>query len=213
MNPRIPAIIITLLLLLFPSALFAEDGARLFEAHCSGCHGPGGEGGRAPALRKTGLLITVEQGYFVKSIRRGREVRGCPSFKDKISPEGIETVASHIKSWQTEKTLDAPAYDVSAMYTEKGERLFSLCGGCHGLEGEGAMGPPLLDPGFLESISDTELRRTIMHGRPGTPMKGFLKGMGVFATLSIEDIDGIISYMRYRQATRGIKDAERIKAP
>lgn len=211
MNPRIPAIIITLLML-FPSALFA-DGGRLFAVHCSGCHGPGGEGGRAPALRKTGLLITVEQGYFVKSIRAGREFRRCPSFKDKISPEGIEAIASRIKSWQTEKLLDAPAYDVKAMYTEKGERLFALCGGCHGPNGEGAMGPPLLDPGFLESVSDTELRRTIMHGRPGTPMKGFLKGIGVFAMLTIEDIDGIISYMRYRQATGGSKDAERIKAP
>lgn len=201
------------MLLLFPAALFAEDGTRLFEVHCSGCHGRGGEGGTAPALRKTGLLITVEQGYFVKSIRHGRMMRGCPPFKDKISPEGIEAVASHIKSWQTGKLLDAPAYDVKAMYTEKGERLFALCGGCHGLEGEGAMGPPLLDPGFLESISDTELRRTIIHGRPGTPMKGFLKGKGAFAMLSLEDIDGIISYMRYRQATGGIKDAERIKAP
>jgi len=180
--------------------------------HCSSCHGPGGEGGRAPALRKNGLLITVEQGYFAKSIRAGREFRGCPSFKDKISPEGIEAIATHIKSWQTEKMLDAPAYDVKAMYTEKGERLFALCGSCHGLEGEGAMGPPLLDPCFLESISDTELRRTIMHGRPGTPMKGFLKGMGSFAHLSLDDIDGIISYIRYRQTAGGIKDAERIKA-
>ncbi|MBI2400206.1 MAG: c-type cytochrome, partial [Deltaproteobacteria bacterium] len=73
--------------------MFAEDGGQLFEVHCSECHGTGGEGGRAPALRKTGLLITVEQGYFVKSIRCGREVRGCPSFKDKISPEGIEAIA------------------------------------------------------------------------------------------------------------------------
>lgn len=212
-NPRIPLIIITMLILL-PAVSFAEDGARLFEVHCAGCHGPGKEGASTPALKNPGLLITVEQGYFIKSTRAGREMRGCPSFKDKISSEGIEAAASHIKSWQTGKLPDAPAHDVKAMYTEKGERLFALCGGCHGLEGEGAMGPPLLDPDFLASTSDTELRRTIMHGRPGTPMKGFLKGMGgAFAVLSPEDIDGIISYMRYRQAAGGIQDAERIKAP
>lgn len=196
-NPRIPLIIITMLLLL-PAVSSTEDA----------------EGASAPALKNPGLLITVEQGCFIKSNAPGVEMRGCPPFKDKTSSESIEAVASRMKSWQTEKLPDAPAHDVKAMYTEKDERLFALCGGCHGLEGEGAMGPPLLDPGFLASTSDTELRRTIMHGRPGTPMKGFLKGMGsAFAVLSPEEIDGIISYMRYRQAAGGTQDAERIKAP
>jgi len=61
------------------------------------------------------------------------------------------------------------------------------------------MGPPLLDPGLLKSISDTVLRRTIMYGRPGTPMKGFLKGQGGLAFLSEEDIDDLIAYIRFRQ--------------
>lgn len=120
-NSRIQLIIITVLILL-PAASFGEDGARLFEVHCAGCHGTGGEGAAAPALKKPGLLITVEQGYFVKSIRAGRVMRGCPPFKDKISPEGIGTIASHIKSWQAGKLLDAPAHRVKAMYTERHER-------------------------------------------------------------------------------------------
>jgi cytochrome c oxidase cbb3-type subunit 3 len=210
-NARIPLIIVTVLALL-PAASFGS-GARLFEVHCAGCHGKGGEGRSAPALRKEGLLITVEQGYFSKSIKAGRKIRGCPPFKGVIPAEGIEKIASHIKSWQEGKTLEAPSHDVGPSYTEQGERLFALCGGCHGHEGEGAMGPPLLDPGFLESISDAELRRTIMHGRPGTPMKGYLKGKGGLAELTPEEIDGIISYMRHRQKTGVRQDAERIKAP
>jgi cytochrome c oxidase cbb3-type subunit 3 len=206
-NAAIPLIIMTV-----PAASFG-GGARLFEVHSAGCHGKGGEGRSAPALRKEGLLITVEQGYFSKSIKAGRKMRGCPTFKGIIPAEGIEEVASHIKSWQEGKTLEAPAHDVEAVYTEKGERHFALCGGCHGHEGEGAMGPPLLDPGFLESISDAELRRTIMHGRPGTPMKGYLKGKGGLAELSLPAIDGISSYMRHRQKTGDRPDAERIKAP
>lgn len=210
---RIPLMVVMVLTLL-PAASFAGEGKRLFEAYCAGCHGKGGEGASGPALRKEGLLITVEQGYFTKSIRRGRKIRGCPPFKDEISPAGVEAIASHIKSWQAGKTLASPGHQAKAMYTEEGERLFALCGGCHGQEGEGAMGPPLLDPGFLESVSDTELRRTIMHGRPGTPMKGFLKGNGgTMAVLTPEEIDAVISYIRYRQATGGLSDAERNKAP
>lgn len=134
----------------------------------------------------------------------------CPSFNGRSITEGVEAGASRGKSWQD----DAAAGQVKATHTEQGERLFALCGGCHGLEGEGAMGPPLLDAGFLESISDSELRRIITLGKPGTPMKGFLRGTGgSFSVLSREEIDAIISYMRYRHSAGGLKDAERIKAP
>lgn len=210
---RYAAVLIALATLFSPAALSASEGPRLFSAHCAGCHGKGGGGASAPALRKEGLLITVEQGYFSKSIEAGRTMRGCPSFKGRIAPEEAEAIAAHIKSWQEGELLASPAHEVAPSYSEEGERLFGLCGGCHGTSGEGAMGPPLLDPGFLESASDADLRRTIMHGRPGTPMKGFLVGDGAFYALTPGEIDSVISYMRYIQKNGGRPDAERLQAP
>jgi mono/diheme cytochrome c family protein len=48
----------------------AERGAVVFESTCSGCHGPGGEGGTGPRLINTGLdaatvAITIVQGAGV----------------------------------------------------------------------------------------------------------------------------------------------------
>lgn len=200
---RTSLIIFSLSILFFVPQVFAGgNGPALYVNNCSVCHGKGGEGGKGPMLRKEGLLRTVGTGYFINSMRYGRPILGCPSFEGKLNDQEMSEVASYIKSWQEDEDLKAPSGDVKPVMTQRGEKHFTLCGGCHGLEGEGAMGPPLLDPGLLASISDTELRRTIMWGRPGTPMKGYLKDMGGLAVLSPEEIDEIISYMRFRQMMR-----------
>ncbi len=192
-------VILAAALTLVPGAVFAESAAKLYSRHCSECHGVEGRGGKAPALNKEGLLRTVGLTYLVRTITVGRPLRGCPANGGSIAPEEIKAIALYVKDWQKGDMLEAPERDVEPGKTPRGEDLFTLCGGCHGLEGEGAMGPPLLDPGFLASVSDTELRRTIMWGRPGTPMKGYLKGGGGLATLTEEEIDEIIAYIRYRE--------------
>ena len=170
----------------------------LYSRHCAACHGDDGYGGKAYALNKKGLLLTVDLDYLINSIRYGRPLSGCPSFEGKLSAEKIKAIATFIKGWQRGELLEAPDYAVLPAKSDRGEFLFNICGACHGLKAEGAMGPPLLDPGFLKSASDTVIRRTIMYGRPGTPMKAFLIGKVIFP-LTPEDIDKLISYLRYRQ--------------
>ena len=43
------------------------------------------------------------------------------------------------------------------------------CGACHGMTRKGGLGPPLL-PSSLRDRPDSLLVRTILDGRPGTPM-------------------------------------------
>ena len=182
-----------------PQAVFSDTGKALFSRHCSSCHGEKGQGGKGPALRKEGLLVTVDLQYFENTMRYGRPLSGCPSLENKLDGDERTEIARYIKGWQKGKMIDAPTHSVVPSDNKKGRDLFPICGGCHGLKGEGAMGPPLLDLGLLKSISDTVLRRTIMYGRPGTPMKGFLKGQKGLAFLSEKDIDDLIAYIRFRQ--------------
>ncbi len=54
----------------------------------------------------------------------------------------------------------------------KGKSLFTACGACHGMQGEGrqGIGPRLNSDTFLAAASDDFLVRTISQGRAGTTM-------------------------------------------
>lgn len=199
MRNSLPVLASIIIAVLFATVCMAGAGAQLYAENCAECHGASGEGALAPALNKQGLLTTVGEEYIMKTMVYGRPIRGCPSYSGLIPTSGMKQIAAYMKGWQKGPLLSAPSHKVEPKKTPRGVDLFTLCGGCHGLEGEGAMGPPLLDAGFLASSSDEDLRRTIMYGRPGTPMKGYIKGMGGLAELTVDEIDEIISYMRYRQ--------------
>ena len=55
-----------------------------------------------------------------------------------------------------------------------GDELFAThCASCHGNDGDGGVGVPLALPGFLNSVSDDFLKKSIRYGRPGRIMPAF----------------------------------------
>jgi cytochrome c oxidase cbb3-type subunit 3 len=180
----------------FPFISSAADGKKLYLDNCASCHGTEGEGGKGLALNRQGFLSVATDVYIVRSIFYGRPTRGCPPRRD-LSREEMTSMASFIKSWQKVESITVPGYNVQPAPSERGKEIFNVCVGCHDVGGVGAMGPSLIDPGFLASASDAFLRGTIMHGREGTPMPGFSKGKGRVPGLSDEDIDELIAYIRY----------------
>ncbi len=53
----------------------------------------------------------------------------------------------------------------------RGARLYRLhCSECHGLEGQGGLGPDLTRGAYRFGSSEAALYRTISKGIPGTPM-------------------------------------------
>jgi cytochrome c oxidase cbb3-type subunit III len=73
------------------------------------------------------------------------------------------------------------------------ERTFNAlfqrnCAGCHGADGKLGPAPPLNDRLYLALIPDTELKRVIAGGRPGTLMPAFGTAKGGHLTLEQVDI-------------------------
>jgi mono/diheme cytochrome c family protein/rhodanese-related sulfurtransferase len=74
-----------------------------------------------------------------------------------------------------------------------------LCAPCHGVDAKGYKSdhaPSLVSPTFLESVTDDFLRRSIIYGRPGTPMAAYGKVVG--GPLDGPDVDRIIEWLRKR---------------
>ncbi|VAW52216.1 Cytochrome c family protein [hydrothermal vent metagenome] len=70
-----------------------------------------------------------------------------------------------------------------------GELYATHCSSCHGVSGDGGVGVPLALPSFLNSVSDTFLKKTIRSGRPG-------RIMPAFNALSDAQVNAIVKYVR-----------------
>ena len=71
-------------------------------------------------------------------------------------------------------TAELASLDGPALYGK-------LCAICHGADGTGYRAdnaPSLVNKTFVESATEDQLRRSIVHGRPGTAMAGYGKEVG-----------------------------------
>jgi mono/diheme cytochrome c family protein len=67
------------------------------------------------------------------------------------------------------------------------------CAACHGVQGEGGIGPNLYQSSGIQEQSNAELVQFILEGRPGTAMAGF---EGRLSETAIADI---VSFLRLWQ--------------
>lgn len=190
----------------------APNGARLYELNCSACHGLNGEGGVGVPLALPAFLNSVDDHFLFTTIREGRPGRVMPAHPS-LSEAQVKAIVSHLRSWVPEGQQEtikeyAPVNGDAA----RGKVLYGgYCASCHGDNGQGGHGtgvtfsrprelaimpPALNNPGFLKAASDQMIKRTLMEGRKGTPMRSYIK-MG----LNEQNIDDIVSYVRSFEQT------------
>jgi mono/diheme cytochrome c family protein len=186
---------------------FASEGATIFTAFCSGCHGPAGQGKRAlgttrfPANAHPDFLRLVSDEFLIETIRRGRPGTRMPAWGEKeggLRPEEIRLVAAHLRrlGGVAHQPENRPLRWISSS-PAAGEALFaSACSGCHGRRGEGGVGPALNNPVLLATATDSYLVETIRQGRSGTPMTGFLEPTPTRPALTQAEIEAIVAYIR-----------------
>lgn len=78
---------------------------------------------------------------------------------------------------------------------ETGQGLYSLnCASCHGLGGEGGIGPALNSKQFLQAAGNEQIETFIAVGVPGTQMNGYSQDFaGPFTS---EQIKAVTLYLR-----------------
>lgn len=78
---------------------------------------------------------------------------------------------------------------------EQGEALYNFnCTSCHGLNGEGSVGPALNSQQFLQSATDEQIRLLIGVGVPGSQMGAYSQDHG--GPLTSEQIKALSVFLR-----------------
>ena len=198
----------------------------LYAARCAGCHGADGKLGPAPPLNDPIFLAIVPDAELLRVVREGRNVSSAqktpmPGFVQNLggtlTDAQVKVLAEGIKKrWQSSTTAPTQSSSLPAYVADKtaaggnkeeGMRVFArACANCHGDDGKGQKnGKPLRpgavnDPAFLALISDQELRRVIISGRPDLGMPSYADKSGRpddFRGLTSAEIDHLVALLRH----------------
>lgn len=160
------------------STSYQEHGRRLYETHCSNCHGIGGSGGRAPRLDETNLR--ADDHALAQIIRWGRRQGGMPSFDETLSVPQVLQVVAYLRAVDETPATALPGDEAS------GRTLFFTrggCAGCHAIEDEdrGVLGPDLRDIGRLRGPG--YLREELVNPRVNTASQ--------YRLMTVETLSGV----------------------
>jgi cytochrome c oxidase cbb3-type subunit 3 len=183
----------------------AEFGEIIFQGACQSCHGPEGRGGLGGQIANPVFLDSASDEFLWRTIAYGKDGTAMRGFlRDApggalapLSPAEIDHVIAWLRDLQVrprieplKRTASRVALDIGRwVYEEKG-----ACAKCHGLYGEGGVGPSLGNPAFLEVASDGFLMATIILGRENTEMLSYYRGGNV--SLSQEEVEAVVGYLR-----------------
>lgn len=191
----------------FGTREFAADGATIFGTFCAACHGPQGQGMRYPGMSPFPSIgnpdfLRVASDEFLKAtVTHGRPGRRMPAWGEKeggLRATEIEAVVGYVREMGATPFVADPRpvrwVQGDASY---GKTLFAKnCVLCHGDNGEGKEGPALNNRVLLKNATDTYLVETIRNGRRNTTMGGFGEGSTVRQSLTDQDIQSVVAYLR-----------------
>ena len=98
------------------------------------------------------------------------------------------------RSFEPSNREASRALQLTSLQTE-GEAIWNLnCSSCHGLNGEGGVGPALNSVQFLQSATDDQARLLIAVGVPGSQMSAYSQDFG--GPLTSEQIQATAAFIR-----------------
>jgi quinol---cytochrome c reductase cytochrome c subunit, bacillus type len=149
----------------------ADIGQAAFVETCSGCHGEYGEGGPNPSkpgsiippISSKAFLAAFTDDTLFNIVSNGLSERGMAAFSARnggpLDDSKIELIVSYLRHWETNPPVVAE-YVPPTPSTPNGEALFTtVCAPCHGLHGEGGIGPTLATLDFSKRFPIDSLHR------------------------------------------------------
>jgi cbb3-type cytochrome c oxidase subunit III len=195
----------------FGAREFSSDGATIFSAFCSACHGANGQGMRYPgfqpypAIANPDFLELASDEFITATVRSGRPNRQMLAWGEKdggLKADEIKAVVAYLRqmSGVQYKQDTSPPRWVKGDWNVGKKIYTAYCVGCHGQKGEGAEGPALNNKVLLSSATDTFLVETISRGRRGTAMQSFANSSPIRPALTRWEIESVVTFIRSLEA-------------
>jgi mono/diheme cytochrome c family protein len=197
-------------------------GAWLYTQHCYRCHQSYASYRQGAGMPAEVIKTFIEEGKTATQMTPFARKFGGPLFGSEI-----DAIVTYIVVWETlgaEPALPAgmlvaptpnPALlepvslpDVPAVVgdAQRGAGLFALhCAGCHGVAGEGLVGPRLAKA-WPSVRPDLTIQSIIAHGVPGSAMPAWSKNTG--GPLSDEDISDLTALVLSWSRVKSITDSD-----
>lgn len=185
-----------------------SDFNELYTTNCAGCHGTGGKLGAARPLNDPLYLSFVPDVALIQVISQGSAGTNMPAFSQKaggvLTDRQVDLLVSGMRaSWSRSNDFSGvavPVYNASgAGDAASGERAYqTYCASCHGPNGSGGPAGSIVDPNFLNLVSDQGLRTTVVVGRSdlGKPdWRSNLAGQ----PMSPQEIDSVVTWLAARR--------------
>ena len=135
------------------SAADLEDGARLYQANCSVCHGPEGDQVSGVDLARGKFLTASSDDDLTRIIVKG--IPGTPMPAANFPDFMVFPLVAYVRSMSTSGGTSLPAGDAA-----RGKLVFESqgkCLSCHRVKTSGSrLGPDLTDIGGLRRVSQLE---------------------------------------------------------
>ena len=160
-----------------------EIGQSLFASNCAICHGDFGEGGVNPA-RPGDVIAPISTSEYLKTrddftlqaiIAQGQPNFGMSpfgsAFGGPLDDDEVDAIVAYIRAWESNPPVELPPEIAIEETGLSGAEVYQgLCAQCHGVSGEGGIGPALADANFLSANTDEEIYTTISDGHETTAM-------------------------------------------
>src|SRR5262245_41103606 len=181
-----------------------SDFSQLYTTNCAGCHGSAGRLGAARPLNDPLYLSFAPDDTLRQVISQGRAGTNMPAFSQQagggLTDRQIELLVSGMRAGWSKPNyfgdVQVPTYSASGSGdAASGAHAYeTYCASCHGPNGAGGSAGSIVDPNFLNQVSDQSLRTTVVVGRSdlGKPdWRSNLPGH----PMSPQEIDAVVAWL------------------
>ena len=181
-----------------------SDFKELYTTNCAGCHGSDGKLGAARPLNDVLYLSFVPDDALRQVISHGSSGTNMPAFSQQaggvLTDRQIEALISGMRTeWSKPNDfsgVEIPAYSASvSVDAGSGAHAYqTYCASCHGPTGAGGSAGSIVDPNFLNLVSDQGLRTTVVVGRSDLGKPDWRSNLADHP-MSPQEIDAIVAWL------------------